>query len=70
MKQKLHRKVGVSMQQVPFQFIIKLWCITDTVLQNTSFEGGSTRRNTVHNPCSSLLSTTLQHVQTLCALAT
>lgn len=70
MKQKLHRKVGVSMQQVPFQFIIRLCHITNTVLESTGCEGDSTRRNPVHNPCSSLISTTLQHVQTLRALAT
>lgn len=69
MKQKWHRKVGVSMQEVPFQFI-KLCHITDSVLQSTSCEGDSTRRNTVHNSCSSLISTELQHVQTLRALAT
>lgn len=58
------------MQQVPFPFIIKLCHITNTVFQSTGCEGDSTRRNTVHNPCSSLISTTLQHVQTLRALAT
>lgn len=53
------------MQQVLFQCSFKLCRVTNTVSQNTSFEVDSPRKDTVHNPCFSLISTALQHVQTL-----
>lgn len=59
------------MQRVLFRLTVKLCHVTNTVSQNTvGLRLTVQEKNTVHNPCFSLVSTTLQHVQTLCPPAT